>query len=193
MAERTVEPRTRRRAMDSRACRRSLRHPHNGARVDYNKAGKPTSITTRSGAAARYDSRGHVSTIRSGGMTINHAGHGGRTIVTERGDHSRLVSMGHGRGYSERGYSRGGHEYRNRTYYYTAATTREPTGATTITAIATTATCRDTIILRDFMAGPTTRGARRSPMAGAGADRRGTARMDITSRRTRATRARPSG
>jgi len=51
-------------------------------------------------------------------MTINHAGHGGRTIITERGDHSRLVSMGHNRGYSERGYSRGGHEYRNRTYYY---------------------------------------------------------------------------
>src|ERR1039458_1890413 len=75
----------------------------------------------------------------------------------------------------------------------TAATMREPTAATTITAINTTATCRDTIILRDFMAGPTIHGARRAPMAGAGADRPGTAPMDITSRRMRRIRARPSG
>jgi hypothetical protein len=89
----------------------------NGARMDYNKSGKPTSITTKTGTAARFDSRGHVSTIRSGGMTINHGAHGGRTIVTERTDHTRLVSYGHGRGYGERGYMRGGHEYRGRTYY----------------------------------------------------------------------------
>jgi hypothetical protein len=88
----------------------------NGDRVDYNRSGRPTSITTRGGAAARFDSHGRVSSIHSGGMTINRAGRG-RTVITERGDHSRLVSMGRGRGYAEHPYSRGGHEYMRRTYY----------------------------------------------------------------------------
>ncbi len=88
----------------------------NGDRVDYNRNGRPTSLTTRGGASARFDSHGHVASIRSGGMTINRAGRG-RTVITERADHSRLVSMGRGRGFSERPFRRGGHEYLNRTYY----------------------------------------------------------------------------
>ena len=89
----------------------------NGDRVDFNRSGARTGLVTKSGAAARFDSHGHVSSIQSHGMVINRAGRG-RTIYSERADHSRLVSMGRGRGYSERGYSRGGHEYRSRTYYY---------------------------------------------------------------------------
>ena len=89
----------------------------NGDRVDFNKSGARTGLMTKGGAAAKFDSRGHVNSIQSHGMVINHAGRG-RTIVSERADHTRLVGMGRGRGYSERGYSRGGHEYRSRTYYY---------------------------------------------------------------------------
>ena len=89
----------------------------NGDHVDFNKSGTRTSLVTKGGTAAKFDSHGRVSSIQTHGMTINHAGRG-RTIVTERADHTRLVSMGRGRGYSERGYSRGGHEYRSRTYYY---------------------------------------------------------------------------
>jgi hypothetical protein len=88
-----------------------------GDQRTFNSSGHVTSITTRNGAAARFDSHGHINTIHNGGMTINHGGRGGRTVVTERADHSRLVSYGHGRGYGERSFSRGGHEWRNRTYY----------------------------------------------------------------------------
>ena len=88
----------------------------NGDRVDYNRAGSRTGIVTHSGAAARFDSHGRVSTIHAHDMTINHSGRG-RTIITERADHSRLVSMGRGRGYAEHPYRRGGHEYMRRTYY----------------------------------------------------------------------------
>ncbi|MGB9068417.1 MAG: hypothetical protein WCC21_07595, partial [Candidatus Acidiferrales bacterium] len=88
-----------------------------GATTNFNRGGHVTSLTTHNGAAARFDSHGHINTIHSGGMTINHGARGGRTIVSERGDHSRLVSYGHGRGYGERGYSRGGHEFRGRTYF----------------------------------------------------------------------------
>jgi len=89
----------------------------NGDRVDFNKSGTRTGLVTKGGTAARFDSRGHVSSIQSHGMVINHAGRG-RTIISERADHSRVVSYGRGRGYSERGYRRGGYEYRSRTYFY---------------------------------------------------------------------------
>ena len=88
----------------------------NGNRVDYNRAGTRTALTTKNGTTARFDTHGRVSSIQAHGITINRAGRE-RTVVTERADHSRLVSMGRGRGYSERGYMRGGHEYMGRTYF----------------------------------------------------------------------------
>jgi len=89
----------------------------NGDRVDFNRSGTRTSLATKGGNVAHFDSHGRVNSIQSHGMMINHAGRG-RTVVSERADHSRLVSMGRGRGYSERGFRRGGHEFRSRTYYY---------------------------------------------------------------------------
>ena len=37
---------------------------------------------------------------------------------SRRRDGTRVVGYGHGRGYAERGYYRGGHPYMRRTYYY---------------------------------------------------------------------------
>lgn len=51
-------------------------------------------------------------------MTINHGAHGERRFETRRRDGTRVVGYGHGRGYAERGYYRGGHPYMRRTYYY---------------------------------------------------------------------------
>jgi hypothetical protein len=60
-----------------------------------------------------------VSTIHTkSGMTINHGAHGERRFETRRADGSRVVGYGHGRGYAERGYYRGGHPYMRRSYYY---------------------------------------------------------------------------
>jgi hypothetical protein len=50
-------------------------------------------------------------------MTVMHGNRGGRTIVSERADHSRVVSMGGRRGYVEHPYARGGHSYMRRTYW----------------------------------------------------------------------------
>ncbi|MGH9714764.1 MAG: hypothetical protein ACRD5M_15835 [Candidatus Acidiferrales bacterium] len=50
------------------------------------------------------------------GNTISRGPHGERRVEARRGDR-RFVSTGHGRGYGERRYSRGGHEYMRRSYY----------------------------------------------------------------------------
>jgi hypothetical protein len=49
-------------------------------------------------------------------MTINHSVHGARTVVTERADHSRLVSLGAHRGYVEHSFQRNGRVYARRTF-----------------------------------------------------------------------------
>ena len=77
-----------------------------------------TSVTTRSGVTAHLGANGHVTSIQAHGMIISHGGNGGRTYVSERPDHSRVVGYGGGRGYVERPYVRDGHPYMNRTYVY---------------------------------------------------------------------------
>ncbi|MGA9144764.1 MAG: hypothetical protein WB007_13495, partial [Candidatus Acidiferrales bacterium] len=56
------------------------------------------------------------------GATINHNARGGRTVssvhTNARGEHIRTVNMGHGRGYVDHHYARGGHAYMRRSYYH---------------------------------------------------------------------------
>jgi hypothetical protein len=51
-------------------------------------------------------------------MTINHGAHGERRFESRRRDGGRVVGYGHGRGFAEHGYYRGGHPYMRRTYFY---------------------------------------------------------------------------
>jgi hypothetical protein len=88
----------------------------NGDRAEYNTAGKPTRLTTKSGDEARFDSTGHVRVIHSQDTTIRLGPRGGRTIVTERPDHTRIVSIGPHYGYVDRPIVRGGRPYLERTY-----------------------------------------------------------------------------
>jgi len=88
----------------------------NGDRAEYNSAGKPTVLTTKSGVEARIDSRGQVRAIHTQGMTVRLGPRGGRTIVTEQPDHTRLVSMGAHYGYVDHPVMRGGQPYLERTY-----------------------------------------------------------------------------
>ena len=86
---------------------------------NFNASGKRTSVETKGGTRANFDRNGRVSTIHTkSGMTINHGAHGERRFETRRRDGTRVVGYGHGRGYAERGYYRGGHPYMRRTYYY---------------------------------------------------------------------------
>lgn len=91
----------------------------NGSTHNFNAAGKRTSVETKSGTRANFDRGGRVSTIHTkNGMTINHGAHGERRFETRRRDGGRVVGYGHGRGFAEHGYYRGGHPYMRRTYYY---------------------------------------------------------------------------
>ncbi len=96
---------------------RSVTHA-DGSTHSFNSHGARTSVTTRSGAAGHFNSSGHVTSIHAHGMTINHGAHGERRFETRGRDGSRLVGYGHGRGYAEHGYMRGGRPYMRRTYFY---------------------------------------------------------------------------
>jgi hypothetical protein len=90
-----------------------------GHTTTFNKGGKKTTLETKGGTKANFDRGGHVSTIHTrSGMTINHGAHGERRFESRRRDGTRVVGYGHGRGYAEHGYYRGGHPYMRRTYYY---------------------------------------------------------------------------
>ena len=90
-----------------------------GHTTNYNPAGRRTSLETRGGTKANFDHNGYVRTIHtSSGMTINHGAHGERRYESRRSDGGRIVGFGHGRGYAEHGYFRGGHPYMQRTYFY---------------------------------------------------------------------------
>jgi hypothetical protein len=93
-------------------------HLPNGTVVEHDKGGHISKLTTSHGALAKMDSNGRVRTIQDHDMAINRGFHGERRIVTERPDHSRLVSIGRNRGFVEHRFERGGHEYIRRTYVY---------------------------------------------------------------------------
>jgi hypothetical protein len=88
----------------------------NGDRAEFNSAGKPTRLTTKSGDEASFDSRGQVRAIHTQDTTIRLGPAGGRTIVTERPDHTRIVSMGAHNGYVDHPVMRNGQPYLERTY-----------------------------------------------------------------------------
>ena len=99
----------------------------NGSSVTRGGNGKPTSVTTASGAKANYTPAGKVSSIdtpvtdaknpnHSGDMTISKGAHNQRAIITTRKDGSRLVSTGGHRGFVEHSFTRNGHPYMRRTY-----------------------------------------------------------------------------
>jgi hypothetical protein len=50
-------------------------------------------------------------------MTISHGAHGERRFESRQPDGGRVVGFGHGRGFTEHGYVRGGHPYMRRTYF----------------------------------------------------------------------------
>lgn len=96
---------------------RSVSHA-DGSVHSFNSHGARTSVRTKSGAEGHFGAGGRVTSIHAHGMTINHGAHGERRFETRTRDGGRLVGFGHGRGYAEHGYMRGGHPYMRRTYFY---------------------------------------------------------------------------
>jgi len=89
-----------------------------GHTLEY-KGNHLSGVTTKSGAVAHFDSHGRAGTIKTAnGTVIQHGPRGERTVVRDRADHSRVVSYGHGRGYVQRSFTRGGRVYASRTYVY---------------------------------------------------------------------------
>jgi hypothetical protein len=70
------------------------------------------------GQAATFRGNGHLASVHTSNMDIARGPHGQRTIISERPDHSRLVSTGPHRGYSERSVNHHGHEFTQRTYVH---------------------------------------------------------------------------
>ena len=90
----------------------------NGSALEKNKDGKVTGVTTAKGVTVKLDAHGHPAAIHDGhGTTISRGPHGERRVETVRGDHSRLVATGRHRGFDERHFSKGGHDYARRSYY----------------------------------------------------------------------------
>jgi hypothetical protein len=86
-----------------------------------NRRGPPTTtreITSKSGAKIQASYRGgHVRTIQTHNMRIDHKAHGERKVVSQRNGR-QVVATGRGRGYMQRPYySHGGRTYVQRTYY----------------------------------------------------------------------------
>jgi len=75
---------------------------------------------TRSGGAVFTRPNGRVSDVHDArrGLDIHHGLAGGRTVYTERADHSRIFVEHGRRGYVERPYGFHGHDYERRSYFY---------------------------------------------------------------------------
>ena len=87
-----------------------------GSRAPSGFSGPGRTVTARGGAVGKVDTNGRITSIRGNGVTINRGTQGGRTIISQRADHTRLVSMGPRRGFVERPLSRNGRPYIQRTY-----------------------------------------------------------------------------
>jgi hypothetical protein len=68
------------------------------------------------GQAASFRGNGRLASVHTPNMDIAHGPHGQRIIISERPDHSRLVSTGAHRGYWEHSVSYRGHDYDQRIY-----------------------------------------------------------------------------
>ncbi len=89
----------------------------NGSSTTKGANGKVTSYKGANGSEAKFGSNGKVKEVKANGMTIQHGPGGARRVTTDRADHTRLVSEGHGRGYIQKPYMYHGHAYVSRTYY----------------------------------------------------------------------------
>ncbi len=90
-----------------------------GNTIEYNKTGHVDRVVTHSGNEAHFDSRGRVHSITTAnGTRIVHAPGGQRLLVTERADHTRVVSYGRERFVEHRSFDRAGRPYMRRTYVY---------------------------------------------------------------------------
>ena len=78
-----------------------------------------TTMQTSHGAVTRR-ADGHVAGFHDNrrGMDVHHGLSGGRHVMVERGDHSRVYVGRGGRGYVQRPYMYHGHEYARRSYYH---------------------------------------------------------------------------
>jgi len=94
-------------------------------------------------------------------MTINHGAHGERRFDSHPRPGVRVVGYGHGRGYAEHGYYRGGHPYMRRSYYYGGRSYAYAYRGYYWHDIPTSALFLGFTTPPDFMAGPTIPGPRR--------------------------------
>jgi len=102
-------------AMNRAGAAKTVKTPTGGTLV-YNGRGKATTVTSQSGTVAHFSPSGRISTIQAKGMTINRGPRGEQTIITERPDHSRIVTTGPHSGYEEHPFTRNGQPYVRRTY-----------------------------------------------------------------------------
>lgn len=86
-----------------------------GTRYEFSKEGTLNKFS-RGGMEASFRPDGKFSSVKANGMSINYGGHGERTIVTERPDHSLLVSTGPHSGYLERAFTVNNRPYLERMY-----------------------------------------------------------------------------
>ena len=79
-----------------------------------------TVVQTKSGSTVVRRPGGKVATVHDAkrGVEVHHGLAGGRRVVAERPDHSRVVAVRGGHGYVQRPYRYHGHEYARRSYYY---------------------------------------------------------------------------
>jgi hypothetical protein len=87
----------------------------NGRNFHLRPDGTLASFSTR-GQSASFRADGRLASVHTANTDIVHGIHGGRTIISERPDHSRLVSTGARTGYLQRSVAYHGHEYTQRTY-----------------------------------------------------------------------------
>jgi hypothetical protein len=79
--------------------------------------GKTADFHGANGHEAHFGPDGHLREVHANGMVISHGPGGARRVVIDRPDHSRVVLIGHSRGYIQHPYMFRGHAYFQRTYY----------------------------------------------------------------------------
>jgi hypothetical protein len=89
---------------------------HKGRQFDLRADGTVSKISLKDGRTATYRSDGSINSVHANGIEIRHSVRGGRVVVFERPDHTRLVSMGPHYGYVERPVTKNGRDYIQRTY-----------------------------------------------------------------------------
>jgi hypothetical protein len=89
----------------------------NGRNFNLRPNGTLASFSAR-GQSATFRTDGRLASVHTSNMDIAHGPRGQRTVISERPDHSRLVSFGAHRGYWEHSVDYHGHTYDRRTYVY---------------------------------------------------------------------------